>query len=120
MRIFNRKSKKVDDFYLTQQPKSNVALDNKREDIIIVKLVDPSFDFNNIKLEDYDGYSSIPEPKVTHHLGLTRMFTESEKDDIWQDLQLLKISNNYTKDTQLQVYSNKAIDLGIMVTYKEI
>lgn len=98
---------------LVHNHQSNVALDYEDDDVKIVKLIDPSFDFDKLTLKDYDYNKPLPEPDVTHTLGLTRTFTEDEKEDIWRELQLLQSKHQYNTKTQLQTYRNKSIDLGI-------
>lgn len=97
---------------LVKHYQSNVALDYKDNEVI-VKLADPQYDYNKLSLADFDYTKPLPEPDITHTLGLTRTFTEDEKEDIWKQLQLLQTKQQYNKDTQLQIYRNKSIDLGI-------
>jgi hypothetical protein len=101
------------DFGLVPHRQSNVALDYRDYDVEIVKLIDPSFSLCEETLTDLDPTRPFPEPNITHTLGLRRTFTENEKADIWSKLQLLESSSQYNKTTQLQIYKDKAIDVGI-------
>lgn len=85
----------------------------KLSEPVIVKLIDPSYDYNKLSLIDFDYLKPMPEPDTTHMLAIRRTFSENEKEEIWKGLQLHNTTNHLNKYTQSEIYKQKAIDLGI-------
>lgn len=80
---------------------------------IIVKLIDPSYNYDLLSLADFDYTKPLPVPDTTHMLAIHRAFSENEKEDMWRGLQILEYTNQLEKYTQLETYKQKAIDLDI-------
>lgn len=92
---------------------SEANLNNYRYDMIVFSIFDPSF-FEDDTIE-YDYRKPLPIPEKYHELFLRREFSESEKEDIWLGLELLRSLNQLNKHNQVETYVNKALDEGIYV-----
>ena len=98
---------------LVKYRQSDVASDYVDDKVNIVRLEDPSFDYGKLPLTAFDGTKPLPIPDVSSVLGLTRYYTDSEKEQIWHKLQQLQYNQQYNKHTQLETYKDTSMDLGV-------
>lgn len=80
---------------------------------VIVKLTDPSFYLRKQTLTDLDYTTPFTEPTIDHLLLMDRPFTESEKYEIWTELEILRQTNQLQQQDQGVLHRQKAVDVGI-------
>lgn len=83
------------------------------DDFTMLGLVDPSYYSRERDLTDYDPRKPFVIPEPDHLLVIRRSFTESEKEDIWNVLEMLRQANQLDKHTNSEAHKQKAVDLGI-------